>query len=85
MLADLYDCKVQTVASKEGPALGVAILAGVGVGLYPSVQEACDQMMQTNKTAEPIAEHTQSYQGFYQLNTKRYQSLKDDYKTLATL
>ena len=34
MLADTYNCPVKTVQSKEGPALGVAILAGVGVGLY---------------------------------------------------
>ncbi len=85
MLADLYDCKVQTVASKEGPALGVAILAGVGVGLYPSVQEACDQMIKTNKTATPVAAHTEAYKGYYKLYNKLYDSLKDDYKTLATL
>ena len=33
MLADVYGCPVTTVASKEGPALGVAILAGVGTGV----------------------------------------------------
>ena len=30
MLADLYACPVKTAASKEGPALGVALLASVG-------------------------------------------------------
>lgn len=85
MLADLYDCKVQTVASKEGPALGVAILAGVGAGVYPSVQEACDRIIETNKTAEPVAAHTEAYQGYYELYTRLYNSLKDDYKTLAAL
>ena len=48
MLADTYNCPVKTVKSREGPALGVAILAGVGVGLYPSVQEACQAMIQLN-------------------------------------
>jgi len=37
MLADMYGCSVKTVAQTEGPALGVAILAGVGCGLYKSV------------------------------------------------
>ena len=32
MLADLFGCPVKTVASREGPALGAAILAGVGAG-----------------------------------------------------
>ena len=45
MLADTYNCAVRTVVSKEGPALGVAILAGVGAGLYPSVQEGCRRVI----------------------------------------
>ena len=54
MLADVYNRPVQTVKSKEGPALGAAILAGVGAGLYPSVQEACDQLIQLNPPQEPV-------------------------------
>ena len=42
MLADMYGCTVKTVAAKEGPALGVAILAGVGAGIYESVEAACE-------------------------------------------
>ena len=34
MLADLYGCEVKTAANREGPALGVAILAMVGAGEY---------------------------------------------------
>ena len=45
---------VKTVKSKEGPALGVAILAGVGGGLYPSVQQACKAMIHLNPAQEPI-------------------------------
>ena len=41
MLADVMKCPVATTVNTEGPALGVAILAGVGAGLYGSVQEAC--------------------------------------------
>ncbi len=40
MLADTFDCEVKTVVCKEGPALGVAILAGVGAGVYKSVKRA---------------------------------------------
>ena len=40
MLADLYACPVKTASSKEGPALGAAILALVGTGVYKSVPEA---------------------------------------------
>jgi xylulokinase len=37
MLAGVFNIPVKTIASKEGPALGVAILAGVGTGVYESV------------------------------------------------
>lgn len=85
MLADTYNCPVRTVASKEGPALGVAILAGVGVGLYPSVQEACDRMIWVNDPQEPIAENVPQYEKVYQLYRSLYPALKDSYKALAAL
>ena len=83
MLADAYNCPVTTVKSKEGPALGVAILAGVGAGLYPSVQEACDVMIQTNQPQNPIAENVPQYESFYQVYKSLYPALKENFKLLA--
>ena len=48
MMADMFGCDVKTVTATEGPALGVAILAGVGAGLYESVESACRQMIHTD-------------------------------------
>ncbi len=83
MLADVYNCPVKTVKSKEGPALGAAILAGVGAGLYPSVQEACDAMIQTNEPQEPISENVPRYDAFYQVYRSLYPALKENFKQLA--
>ncbi len=83
MLADTYNCPVKTVKSKEGPALGVAILAGVGAGLYPSVQEACDAMIQTNEPQLPIPENVPRYEAFYQVYKGLYPALRDNFKCLA--
>jgi xylulokinase len=83
MLADVFSCKVCTTQSKEGPALGVAILAGVGAGLYPSVREACDSMIHTGITQEPIAENQPKYAACYAQYTQLYPALKDAYKRLA--
>lgn len=85
MLADVYNCPVKTVKSKEGPALGAAILAGVGAGLYPSVQEACGQMIQTNPPQEPIAENVPQYEKFYQIYASLYPVLKERFKALQTI
>lgn len=85
MLADVYGCPVKTVVSKEGPALGVAILAGVGAGIYPSVAEGCRRVIKTNPAQQPVAENTARYEGFYQLYRSLYPSLKENYKALAAL
>jgi len=85
MLADVYGCPVATTVSQEGPALGVAILAGVGAGLYPSVQEACRRFVRINPAQEPSAESSREYERYYQLYRGLYPALKDSYKALAEL
>ncbi len=83
MLADVFDCPVCTTQSKEGPALGVAILAGVGAGLYPSVREACDEMIHVGRTQEPIAENRPAYAACYDQYRQLYPAMKDAFKRLA--
>ena len=85
MLADLYNCPVKTVASKEGPALGVALLATVGTGIYSSVPEACNAVIKTDKTQEPIAENVPKYEKYYQLYREIYPALKASYKKLGAM
>ncbi|MCE5343259.1 MAG: xylulokinase [Eubacteriales bacterium] len=83
MLADTFGIPVCTTQSKEGPALGVAILAGVGAGLYPSVREACDTMIRVGRTQEPIAENQPAYAACYEQYRKLYPAMKDAFKRLA--
>ncbi len=85
MLADVYGCPVKTVTSKEGPALGVAILAGVGTGVYSSVQEGCASVIKTNPPQNPLAENSLAYEKYYGLYKKLYPSLKESYKALSKL
>ncbi len=85
MLADLYNCEVKTVASKEGPALGAAILASVGAGLYSSVPEACQMIVKTDKRQQPIAENVPVYDSYYQLYHSIYPALKESFARLSTL
>ena len=85
MLADVYGCPVKTVVSKEGPALGVAILAAVGTGIYKTVQEACKEVIKTNPAQNPIPENSAEYEKFYKIYTSLYPSLKENYAKLASL
>ena len=60
MQADVFSNAITTINSTEGPALGVALLAGVGAGVYSSVIEACDTAIKTVSVQEPIAEKRKS-------------------------
>lgn len=77
MQADMFGCDVQTINSSEGGALGVAILAGVGVGIWPSVEQACSQIIKVQSVVSPIYENTKVYRERYQTYKNLYQNLKD--------
>lgn len=85
MLADLYACPVKTVASKEGPALGVALLAAVGAGIYSSVPQACEAVITTDKVQNPIIENIPEYEKYYKMYAEIYPALKSSFSKLATL
>ncbi len=85
MLADVFNLPVATTVNTEGPALGVAILAGVGAGLYPSVQDACRVMIRCNEAQRPIPENVPEYAKVYEIYKRLYGANKDVFKTLAAL
>lgn len=85
MLADVYGCPVKTIASAEGPALGAAILAGVGAGVYASVPEGCAVAVRTGGTQQPVPENSGAYEPFYQLYRGLYPALRGSFHTLAAL
>ena len=85
MLADVFGCPVKTVASKEGPALGVAILAGVASGVYASVPEACQKIIKTNPAQNPVAENSAEYEKFYSVYKSLYPALKENFAKLSSL
>ncbi len=85
MLSDVFDCPATTIRSTEGPALGVAILAGVGAGMYESVEAACDQMIATGERLLPDAARHQAYAGYHQLYQNLYPALKDSFRQLKKL
>ena len=84
MLADMFDCTVQTTMTQEGPALGVAILAGVGSGLFPSVEEACARFIAVDKQCAPIEENKASYAKIHPLFQKLYADLRESFRTLSS-
>lgn len=83
MLADIMGCDVTTLVTREGPALGAAILAGVGAGVFGSVPEGCDAVIKTASVQQPIPANVKEYEKFYQIYKQLYPSLRAQFALLA--
>lgn len=77
IMAALYECDIHTLKQEEGPAFGAAILAGVGAGIFPSVQEACDSLIQVAEQTVPQPALTETYIEYHRIYDKLYDNLKD--------
>ncbi|NLB82399.1 MAG: hypothetical protein GX800_12495 [Clostridiaceae bacterium] len=51
--SDLTGKKLVTLKNKETACLGSAILAGVGIGVFGSVKQACDKIIKTDREYTP--------------------------------
>lgn len=83
MLSDVYGCEVKTSkASNEGPALGVAILAGAATGVFSSVQDACAKIVVPDTVVLP---ENVGYEPYFELYKELYLSLKHSFDKLSEL
>ncbi len=85
MLADLYGCPVHTPAADEGGALGVALLAAVGAGLYKSVEEAAAAVVKKKAPQAPVKGNAAAYRPYYELYKSLYGDLKDRFRQLGAI
>lgn len=61
ILADVLGMDLVTVQTTEGAAYGAALLAGVGAGLWTSVEEACEVTVRTADVTSPRKELVATY------------------------
>ncbi len=59
--ADVYNAELVTINIAEGPAFGAAILAGVGTGVYDSVESAANEIVKITSTTQPIPDNVKIY------------------------
>ena len=83
MQADVFGTDITTINSSEGPALGVALLAGVGTGVYSSVAQACDATIKVKSSQKADMELNSRYTKNYKIYKQLYGSLKQDFNDLA--
>ena len=66
ILADVTGKPVRVPVVKEATALGAAILAGCGVGIYSSVEEGARRTVKWDCRYEPQTQHAPVYEALYQ-------------------
>ena len=77
MQADVFNTPITTISSSEGPALGAALLAGVGAGIYSNVNEACTATIEKVDRSYPIEHNTLVYNKYYIIYRQLYKALEE--------
>ncbi|MCL5104282.1 MAG: xylulokinase [Armatimonadetes bacterium] len=83
--ADITGYDHVTINIDEGPALGVALLAGVGTGIYPSVEKACRSVINVATSTPADREAKAVYDKYYTVYQSLYQSLKGDFERVSKI
>jgi xylulokinase len=75
--ADVYGMRVDLVAAEEGAAYGAALLAGIGAGVWRSMEAACEISVHVAKQVEPIAKNVELMNRRYEEYRKLYPALRE--------
>jgi xylulokinase len=73
--ADISGCPVETLEIEEATALGAAMLAGVGVGVYKDLAEAVNRVQKPGSLFEPNTKLTSLYTELFVIYKDIYPAL----------
>jgi len=74
--ADIYAREVEVVEAEEGAAYGAALLAGVGAGIWESVDTACDQSVRPAERTRPNSADVETLRARYAVYRRLYPAIK---------
>lgn len=80
--SDITNKTIHVPFSDYATPLGAAILAGVGIGVYKSFEDAVPRTVRIQRTHTPNMENHMRYNKFYELYIELYEKLKDSFGTL---
>jgi xylulokinase len=83
MQASVYGQETCTINASEGPAYGVALLAGVGTGVWKTVEEACDATIRVTRRFECDDGDCSAYARYYPVYGELYRALKGAFRRIA--
>ncbi len=75
--ADVTGKEIEIAGEEESTALGAALLAGIGVGLYKDENDAYNRTFRQGKTYFPNSALTEKYNRYYEIYKEVYPALKN--------
>lgn len=82
ILADVLQAEIGTVNTTEGAAVGAALLAAVGAGVFADVPQACAALIRVRPSAQVSADALR-YDQLYPIYRALYPALKDSFAGMA--
>jgi len=79
--ADVYGHAVEIVEAEEGAAYGAAILAGVGAGMWPSVDSACAAAVRVASRVHPQPEAVATLDASYAAYRRIYPATRNIFQS----
>jgi xylulokinase len=83
--ADIYKQPLVITNASEGPAYGVALLAGGGTGVWSSVEQACRASIKQTVKIPPNKKNAAIYDKHFAIYDKLYGDLKARFPEIAAL
>jgi sugar (pentulose or hexulose) kinase len=83
--ADMLGVPVVLTDELETSALGAALVAGVHIGDWPSIEAATEACVRPSTAFEPVAERTAMYRDFFGLYRELYERLAPTFRTREDL
>lgn len=75
--ADIFGTNITTLAADQGPGLGAAMLAAMGIGWFNTIEDCHDVFGAYTEVVQPVSENVEKYASYYNLYQQMYQTTKD--------
>lgn len=75
--ADVFDVDIFGLAVEEGPSMGAAMIAAVGVGWFDSLENCTEIFVSYHKVATPNTDNVRVYQKIYSIYQQVYGQTKE--------
>jgi xylulokinase len=84
LFADIFEASVVTSDQDAGSALGAALIAGVGCGLFPDFEASANALRGAERRLAPDAERAELLRRAYQRYRALYPALRSSFAAAAS-